>query len=55
MYKESLVIEHFERIRREKIRYIERQLEIKPTRRKAISIIGPRRAGKTYFLLNQFL
>ena len=29
---------------------IKRELEIKPIRDKAISIIGPRRSGKTYFL-----
>ena len=54
MYKESLVIEYFEKLRKERIKYIEREIKLKPFAGKAFSIIGPRRAGKTYLMLNQF-
>ncbi len=53
--KESLLIEYFENIRNKKMNYYERELKIQPMEGKAISIIGPRRAGKTYFLMHEFL
>ena len=55
MYDESLIIEYFERIRERKINYNERELNIKNLENKAISIVGPRRSGKTYYLLNKYL
>jgi hypothetical protein len=55
MYNESLIVEYFERIRERKINYIERELNIKNIENKAISIVGPRRSGKTYLLLNKYL
>jgi len=55
MYDESLVVEYFERIRERKINCIERELNIKNIENKAISIVGPRRSGKTYLLLNKYL
>jgi hypothetical protein len=55
MYNESLIVEYFERIRERKINYIERELNIKNVENKAISIVGPRRSGKTYYLLNKYL
>ena len=54
MYIENLVLDYFERIKNVKIAYVERELNIKPIKGKAVSIIGPRRAGKTYFLLHKF-
>ena len=54
MYREDLVIDYFEKLRSEKIKYIERELKVDYLEGKAVSILGPRRAGKTYFLLNQF-
>jgi len=55
MYNESLVIDYFENIRKMKIKYIEREIAPKPIEGKVISIFGPRRAGKTHLLLNNFL
>ena len=55
MYNESLIMGYFEKIREEKIKYIERELEPKALGRKVISIVGPRRAGKTHLLLHKFL
>ncbi len=55
MFKERLVIEYFENLRNEKINYIERELSVDIIPRKAISIVGPRRSGKTYFMLHRFL
>ena len=55
MYDEKVIIEYFERIRERKINYIERELNIKSIENKAISIVGPRRAGKTYLLLNKYI
>ncbi|MEM5881232.1 MAG: ATP-binding protein [Candidatus Aenigmatarchaeota archaeon] len=56
MFDEKVVIEFFksikERIEKEKI--IERELKVEKMKNKAISIIGPRRAGKSYFLLKLF-
>mgnify|MGYP001773665160 CR=1 FL=1 len=54
MFKEELVVDYFEKIREKKIEYVERELEIEEIRNKAITIVGPRRVGKTYFLLNRF-
>lgn len=54
MYDESLVLEYFEKIRNEIITYDERELNVSKIKEKAIVIIGPRRAGKTYYLLNKF-
>ncbi len=54
MFEERLVNEYFERIRNRKQRYIERELQIDIDTDKVISIIGPRRAGKTSLLLNWF-
>ncbi|MEM0476612.1 MAG: AAA family ATPase, partial [Candidatus Aenigmatarchaeota archaeon] len=56
MFDEKLVIEFFksikERIEKEKI--IERELKVEKMKNKVINIIGPRRAGKSYFLLKLF-
>jgi predicted AAA+ superfamily ATPase len=53
MFDERLILEFENKLRdkviREKI--IERELKVEIMHDKAISIIGPRRAGKTYFLL----
>jgi len=54
MFDEDLVVEYFERLRRGRIGYVERELEVRPIEGKAISIVGPRRAGKTYFLVNRY-
>jgi len=50
--KEELVLEFFNRIEEKvsKENIYKRELEIKVLKDKAISIIGPRRAGKTYYL-----
>jgi len=52
VFSEEFVLEFFkkieERIKEEKI--IEREIKVKPMQGKAISIIGPRRAGKTFYL-----
>lgn len=55
MYNERLILDYFERVRNEKIEYIERELNVERVREKAITIVGPRRAGKTYYLFNKFL
>jgi len=53
MFDETFVIEYFEnllkRLKTEEIK--KRELNISFIKNKAIAIIGPRRAGKTYFLL----
>ncbi len=55
VFDEALVLEYFksieEKIGKEEI--ISRELETKPTKDKVISIIGPRRAGKTYYLFDR--
>lgn len=55
MFNESLVLEYFEKLRKERIKYSDRELKVESLKGKAIAIIGPRRAGKTYFLLHRFL
>ncbi len=56
MFEEKLVLEFFrkleERVKKEEI--FERELKVEKIKNKAISIIGPRRAGKTFFLLRIF-
>ena len=56
MFDKRLVLDFFtklnERIRKERI--FERELKVERIRNKAISIIGPRRAGKTFWLLKTF-
>ena len=44
------LVENRERISNAKI--VERDLKVKPIKNKAISIVGPRRAGKTYYLFS---
>ncbi|MEM5820440.1 MAG: ATP-binding protein [Candidatus Aenigmatarchaeota archaeon] len=54
MFEKDFVLQYFDRII-EKIkveRIFERELKVDFLKNKAIAIIGPRRAGKTYFLLN---
>jgi len=53
MFDERLVLEFESRLRDRVVseRIVERELSVRVMRDKAISIIGPRRAGKTYFLL----
>ena len=55
VFNDSLVLEFFERMERrlktEDI--IERDLKTKPVRDKVVVIIGPRRAGKTYYLFHK--
>ncbi len=55
IFKEELILEFFskidERISKEKI--VERELKTKPIENKIISIIGPRRAGKTFYLFQK--
>jgi len=51
MYDEKFIIEYFEKMRERKINYIERELNIKNIENKAISIVGPRRAGKNIFII----
>ncbi|MEM5809770.1 MAG: ATP-binding protein [Candidatus Aenigmatarchaeota archaeon] len=54
MFEKDFVLQYFgrlmERIKTEKI--FERELKIDFLKSKAIAIVGPRRSGKTYFLLN---
>ncbi|MEM0480619.1 MAG: ATP-binding protein [Candidatus Aenigmatarchaeota archaeon] len=56
MFDKEFVLEYFnvlkERIEKEKI--FERELNISFVKNKVVSLIGPRRAGKTYYLLNMF-
>ncbi|MEM0243427.1 MAG: ATP-binding protein [Candidatus Aenigmatarchaeota archaeon] len=56
MFDEKLVIEFFKSIkeRTEEEKIIERELKVEKMKNKVISIIGPRRAGKSYFLLKLF-
>ncbi|HIQ51264.1 MAG TPA: ATP-binding protein, partial [Nautiliaceae bacterium] len=53
MFDENFVIEYFEklfeRLKKEEIK--QRELKISLIKNKATAIIGPRRAGKTYFIL----
>ncbi len=53
MFDEAFVIEYFEKLfeklKKEKIR--QRELKISFIKGKATAIIGPRRSGKTYFVL----
>ncbi|RLJ01949.1 MAG: AAA family ATPase, partial [Candidatus Aenigmatarchaeota archaeon] len=53
MFDEAFVIEYFEKLfeRLEKEEIKERELSISFIKGRAIAIIGPRRAGKTYYLL----
>ncbi len=55
VFNDSLVLEFFEsmerRLKTEDI--IERDLKTKPVRDKVVVIIGPRRAGKTYYLFHK--
>ncbi|MEM5802079.1 MAG: ATP-binding protein [Candidatus Aenigmatarchaeota archaeon] len=54
MFEKDFVLQYFgrlmERIKTERI--FERELKIDFLKSKAIAIVGPRRSGKTYFLLN---
>ena len=56
MFEKDFVLQYFtrlaERIESEKI--FDRELKVDFLKNKAVAIIGPRRAGKTYFLLNVF-
>ena len=54
MFNERLVLEYFHKLREGEIEYVERELKPEVMGGKAVSIVGPRRAGKTYFLLNLF-
>jgi hypothetical protein len=54
-YDERLVLEFFEnieeRVKKESI--LERELKVRHVKDKAVSIIGPRRAGKTFYLFHR--
>ncbi|MCD6191928.1 MAG: ATP-binding protein [Candidatus Aminicenantes bacterium] len=54
MFDERLVLEYFRRVREGEIEYVDRELKPEIMGGKAVSIVGPRRAGKTYYLLNLF-
>jgi len=54
VFDERLVLEYFQKLREGGIEYVERELKPEVMGGKAVSIVGPRRAGKTYFLLNLF-
>jgi len=53
--KEELALEFFKRVEEKisKERIYKRELEVRILKDKAISIIGPRRAGKTYYLFSK--
>jgi len=55
VFKEELVLEFFSKIEQEiaKEKIVERELKTKPMKNKTISIIGPRRAGKTFYLFQK--
>ncbi|NOZ81808.1 MAG: ATP-binding protein, partial [Candidatus Micrarchaeota archaeon] len=52
MFVKKLVVDYFLRMKREieELEIIKREVEIEPKRRLVISVIGPRRAGKTTYL-----
>jgi len=54
MFREKIVLSYFENFleRLNSLKVIKRELIIEEFNNKAISIIGPRRAGKTTFLLD---
>jgi len=55
VFKEELVLEFFSKVEQGilKEEIIERELKTKPIENKTISIIGPRRAGKTFYLFQK--
>jgi len=55
VFDQSLVLEFFKKLEEnlQEINIIERELQTNPIKDKVISIIGPRRAGKTYYLLDK--
>lgn len=55
VFKEELVLEFFSKVEQgvSKEKIVERELKTKPIENKTISIIGPRRAGKTFYLFQK--
>ncbi|HDI06621.1 MAG TPA: ATP-binding protein, partial [Candidatus Aenigmarchaeota archaeon] len=55
VFKEELVLEFFSKVEQgvSKEKIVERDLKTKPIENKTISIIGPRRAGKTFYLFQK--
>ncbi len=54
MYDRELVFEFYEKLEDKKKRIKERDLKIMPKKEFAIAIVGPRRAGKTFLLLDMY-
>ncbi len=54
MYDRELVFEFYERLEKKREEIKERDLKITPKKEFAIAIVGPRRAGKTFLLLDMF-
>ena len=52
MYDRELVLEFYERLERKKEDIKERDLKIAPKKEFSIAVVGPRRAGKTFLLLD---
>ncbi|WP_456474969.1 ATP-binding protein [Candidatus Pyrohabitans sp.] len=54
MYDRELVFEFYEKLENKRAEIKERDLKIKPRKDFTISIVGPRRAGKTFLLLDVY-
>ncbi len=54
MFDRELVLEYYERLDRKKQEIKPRDLKIAPKKDLAVSLVGPRRAGKTYLLLDLY-